>query len=252
MRTIRPLSLWQNPRPVGIFLVSATGCGYRRHQNQQLRRLYLTRSPFGDEPYRRKVGRSARLWRREKSSSQRDQARLLPRCGVGNMTEAGSCRGGIFVLGEGRGVRETLSAILRRNGYEVAGFAEGQSFLAAARAREPSCILLDVHLPGRSGLEILKDLNAEEYAVPILMISGTGDIPMAVEAIKHGALDFIEKPFRANTVSTAVQDAIVAWSRRPSNKGARSHAMTTTQLREYALLLRRWNTFELGSVPLGS
>src|SRR5262249_40611902 len=64
---------------------------------------------------------------------------------------------------------------------------------------------------------ILKELNAEEYAVPILMISGTGDIPMAVEAIKHGALDFIEKPFRANTVSTAVQDAIV-WSRRPSNK----------------------------------
>jgi FixJ family two-component response regulator len=117
-------------------------------------------------------------------------------------------------------VRETLSAILRRNGYEVACFAEGQSFLVAARAREPACILLDVHLPGRSGLDILKDLDAEEYAVPILMISGAGDIPMAVEAIKHGALDFIEKPFRASTVSTAVQGAIVAWSRRSSNEVA--------------------------------
>jgi FixJ family two-component response regulator len=133
------------------------------------------------------------------------------------MSEEGSSRGEIFIVDDDRAVRETLSAILRRNGYEVACYAEGGSFLAAARVRSPACILLDVYLPGRSGLDILKDLNAEEYPVPILMISGKGDIPMAVEAIKHGALDFIEKPFRANTVSTAVQDAIVAWS-RPSNK----------------------------------
>jgi FixJ family two-component response regulator len=134
------------------------------------------------------------------------------------MSEESSSRGEIFIVDDDRAVRETLSAILRRNGYEVACYAEGESFLAAARVRSPACILLDVYLPGRSGLDILKDLNAEEYPVPILMISGKGDIPMAVEAIKHGALDFIEKPFRANTVSTAVQDAIVAWSRRPSNK----------------------------------
>ena len=102
-------------------------------------------------------------------------------------------------------VGETLSAILRRNGYAVTCFAEGQSFLAAARARAPACVLLDVNLPGRSGLDILKNLNGEHYPVPILMISGVGDIPMAVEAIKYGALDFIEKPFRANTVSAAVQ-----------------------------------------------
>jgi FixJ family two-component response regulator len=132
------------------------------------------------------------------------------------MSEENSPGGEVFVVDDDPAVRQTLSAILRRSGYEVACFAEGQSFLAAARAREPACILLDVHLPGRSGLDLLKDLNAEEYAVPILIISGTGDIPMAVEAIKHGALDFIEKPFRAHTVSTAVQGAIVASSRRPS------------------------------------
>src|ERR671931_1305646 len=86
------------------------------------------------------------------------------------------------------------------------------------RAREPACILLDVHLPGRSGLEILKDLNAEEYPVPILMISGKGDIPMAVEAIKHGALDFIEKPFRGKAVSASVQAAIAARNRRANDK----------------------------------
>jgi FixJ family two-component response regulator len=132
------------------------------------------------------------------------------------MSEEGSVGREVFVVDDDPAVRQTLSAILCRNGYEVACFAEGQSFLAAAREREPACILLDVHLPGRSGLELLKDLNADDYAVPILMISGTGDIPMAVEAIKHGALDFIEKPFRANTVSTAVQSAIVASNRRPS------------------------------------
>jgi FixJ family two-component response regulator len=134
------------------------------------------------------------------------------------MSEEGSSGGEIFIVDDDPAVRGTLSVILSRDGYEVACFAEGGSFLAAARVRSPACILLDVYLPGRSGLDILKDLNAEEYPVPILMISGKGDIPMAVEAIKHGALDFIEKPFRANTVSTAVQDAIVAWSRRPSNK----------------------------------
>jgi len=134
------------------------------------------------------------------------------------MSEESSSKGEIFIVDDDPAVRGTLSVILSRNGYEVACYAEGESFLAAARVRSPACILLDVYLPGRSGLDILKDLNAEEYPVPILMISGKGDIPMAVEAIKHGALDFIEKPLRANTVSTAVQDAIVAWRRRPSNK----------------------------------
>jgi FixJ family two-component response regulator len=130
------------------------------------------------------------------------------------MSDEGSCGDEIFVVDDDPSVGETLSAILRRNGYEVTCFAEGQSFLAAARAREPACVLLDVNLPGQSGLDILKNLNGEHYPVPILMISGMGDIPMAVEAIKYGALDFIEKPFRASTVSAAVQAAIAAWTAR--------------------------------------
>jgi FixJ family two-component response regulator len=134
------------------------------------------------------------------------------------MSEEGSSRGEIFVVDDDPAVRGTLSLILCRDGYEVACFSEGASFLAAARAREPACILLDVHLPGRSGLEILKDLNADEYPVPILMISGKGDIPMAVEAIKHGALDFIEKPFRGKAVSAGVQAAIAARNRRANDK----------------------------------
>jgi FixJ family two-component response regulator len=142
-----------------------------------------------------------------------DEARLGAIWDV-NMSEEGASRGEIFVVDDDPSVGETLGAILRRNGYEVTCFAEGRSFLAAARAREPACVLLDVNLPGQSGLDILKNLNGEHYPVPILMISGVGDIPMAVEAIKYGALDFIEKPFRASTVSAAVQAAIAAWTAR--------------------------------------
>jgi FixJ family two-component response regulator len=151
------------------------------------------------------------------SSSRGDPSLAFGAIWDRNMPEESSSRGQIFVVDDEPAVRGTLSVILCRDGYEVACFAEGESFLAAARARAPACILLDVHLPGRSGLDILKDLNADEYPVPILMISGKGDIPMAVEAIKQGALDFIEKPFRASTVSACVQAAIAARSRRGLN-----------------------------------
>src|SRR5258705_6436910 len=75
-------------------------------------------------------------------------------------------------------------------------------------------------MPGQSGLDILKELNAQQYPAPILIISGVGDIPMAVEAIKNGALDFIEKPFDATTVVTRVGEAVEAWSRREQRAGA--------------------------------
>jgi FixJ family two-component response regulator len=109
--------------------------------------------------------------------------------------------------------------VLTLEGYHVTGFADGHAFLAAARNRLPSCIILDVHMPGRSGLDILKELNAKNYPVPIFIISGQGDIPMAVEAIKNGALDFIEKPFDAETVVNRVRDAIDAAARRQSGAG---------------------------------
>jgi FixJ family two-component response regulator len=73
-------------------------------------------------------------------------------------------------------------------------------------------------MPGRSGLDILKELNAQHYGAPIFIISGQGDIPMAVDAVKNGALDFIEKPFDADTVVARVREAIEAWARRSMEK----------------------------------
>src|SRR5262245_34694745 len=132
------------------------------------------------------------------------------------MSEEGSSRGEIFIVDDDPAVRGTLSVILSRNGYEVACYAEGESLLAAARS--PACILSRVCLHGRSGVDMLKELHAEECAVAILVISVTGVTPMAVAAIKRAALDVIGDPVRANAVSTAVEDAVGAWSSRPSNK----------------------------------
>lgn len=122
--------------------------------------------------------------------------------------------GEIFIVDDDNAVRDALSLVFTLEGYHVTGFAEGNSFLLAARARTPLCIILDVNMPGRSGLDILRELNAQHYDAPIFIISGQGDIPMAVEAIKHGALDFIEKPFDADTVLGRVREAVSAWRQR--------------------------------------
>src|ERR1041385_3177465 len=135
------------------------------------------------------------------------------------MTLGNTGSGEVFIVDDDPLVRNALSVVLSREGYQVTGFADGTSFLAAAKSRTPTCVVLDVHMPGQSGLDILKELNAQQYPAPIFIISGVGDIPMAVEAIKHGALDFIEKPFNATTVITRVREAIEAWARR-AERGA--------------------------------
>ena len=130
------------------------------------------------------------------------------------MAENSPARGEIFVVDDDPAVRETLSLVLSAGGYHVICFADGAALLAVARSRTPACILLDVHIPGKSGLDILKELRGEDYPAPIFMISGQGDISMAVSAIKNGALDFIEKPFRGSEIVARLDEAIDAYARR--------------------------------------
>jgi FixJ family two-component response regulator len=130
------------------------------------------------------------------------------------MAENPAARGEIFVVDDDPAVRETLSLVLSAGGYQVICFADGAALLAVARSRTPSCILLDVHIPGKSGLDILRELRGEDYPAPIFMISGQGDITMAVSAIKNGALDFIEKPFRGSEIVARLDEAIDAYARR--------------------------------------
>src|SRR5258708_38375959 len=110
--------------------------------------------------------------------------------------------------------------VLKGAGYEVICFADGAALLSVARNRTPASILLDVPIPGKSGLDILKELRGEDYPAPIFIISGQGDIAMAVSAIKSGALDFIEKPFRGNEIVARLDEAIEAHARRHADDSA--------------------------------
>jgi FixJ family two-component response regulator len=137
-----------------------------------------------------------------------------------DMGETPGSRGEIFVVDDDPAVRDTLSIVLSAGGYSVVCFADGAALLAVARTRTPACILLDVHIPGKSGLDILKELHGEDYPAPIFMISGQGDIAMAVSAIRHGALDFIEKPFRGSEIVARLDQAIGAYARRQTEDTA--------------------------------
>jgi Response regulator len=136
------------------------------------------------------------------------------------MGEKSGSRGEIFVVDDDPAVRDTLSMVLTTAGYQVICFADGAALLSVARTRTPACILLDVHIPGKSGLDILRELHGEDYPAPIFMISGQGDIAMAVSAIKNGALDFIEKPFRGTEIVSRLNEAIEAYKRRQAENSA--------------------------------
>jgi len=104
-------------------------------------------------------------------------------------------------------------------GYRVTSFGDGEEFKAIARSRTPpACVILDVLLPARSGLDILKDVDAPSYAAPFIVLSGIAGVPAAVEAIKNGAFDFIEKPFTRGAISERVREIIGAWTRLHSTE----------------------------------
>jgi FixJ family two-component response regulator len=128
----------------------------------------------------------------------------------------------IFIVDDDPLIRSLLTTVFSTHGFDVVCFADGAALLAETRAHTPACIILDVHIPGDSGLDILKQLNAQDYPAPIFIMSGQGDIAMAVQAIRNGALDFIEKPFRGSAIVARVQEAIDAYARRP--KEAESNA----------------------------
>ncbi len=118
----------------------------------------------------------------------------------------------VFIVDDDPSVRAAPNVMLSGEGFSVTSFVEGETFLSAAWARTPGCVLIDVHLPGCSSIDVLHRLDAQHYPAPILVISGHGDIPTTVDAIRNGALDFIEKPLDPANVVMRVRDAIDAWA----------------------------------------
>jgi len=131
-----------------------------------------------------------------------------------------SSRGQIFVVDDDPSMRQSLSSVLQHEGYEVICFADGAALLSSARDQIPACIFLEVRLPGKSGIDILKKLRAEDYPAPVFVTSGQGDIPMAVDAIRNGASDFIEKPVSGDEIVGLVKALAEAPSR--ANNGSNS------------------------------
>jgi two-component system response regulator FixJ len=126
----------------------------------------------------------------------------------------------IFVLDDDPSLGDLLAHVLRRGGFRVSYFTAEESFAHAARLRTPACILLDIFMPLRSGLEVLKDFDARSYAAPIIVMSGGASIPLAVEAMKLGAFDVIEKPFDPAALPTRLRQTIAAWRRKVERNAA--------------------------------
>ena len=124
----------------------------------------------------------------------------------------------IFVVDDDASMREALQRLLRSVGLQVTTFASAREFLDHRGADGPGCLVLDVRLPGVSGLELQHELAAAQMALPIIFITGYGDIPMTVQAMKAGAVEFLTKPFRDQDLLDAIQQALerdrVAWRRR--------------------------------------
>ncbi|MEQ8967965.1 MAG: response regulator [Azospirillaceae bacterium] len=114
----------------------------------------------------------------------------------------------IAVVDDDTGVRDSLSALLAGEGWRVLAFESAEALLASRAVDRAACLLVDVRLPGMDGLALNEHLQERGLAVPLLVITGHGDVPMAVEAMKNGARDFIEKPFTGERIATAVREAL--------------------------------------------
>jgi FixJ family two-component response regulator len=114
----------------------------------------------------------------------------------------------VFVIDDDESVREALKSLIRSVGLSVETFVSANEFLQSPRPNVPACLILDVRMPGLSGLDLQADLTAANIHIPIIFITGHGDIPMSVRAMKAGAVEFLTKPFRDQDLLDAIQQAL--------------------------------------------
>ncbi|HEY7037636.1 MAG TPA: response regulator transcription factor [Methylomirabilota bacterium] len=114
----------------------------------------------------------------------------------------------VFVVDDDRSVRDSLRRLFTSVGLRVEVFPSAQAFLSGARPDAPACLVLDVRMPGLSGLDLQHELTRADVDVPIVFLTGHGDIPMSVRAMKAGAIEFLTKPFREKDLLDAIRQAI--------------------------------------------
>ena len=114
----------------------------------------------------------------------------------------------VFIVDDDAWIRESLETLIQDQGWQPETFASAQEFLDRPRASTPSCLVLDISLPGLNGLELQKRVAAERTDLPIIFVTGHGDIPMSVGAMKAGAVEFLTKPFNDEVLLTAIRQAL--------------------------------------------
>jgi two-component system, LuxR family, response regulator FixJ len=114
----------------------------------------------------------------------------------------------VFIVDDDEAVRSSLKLLLKTLGVSAVAYASAPEFLAAFDASRAGCLVLDIRMPGMSGLELQQELNARGALLPIIFITGHGDVPMAVEAMQHGAMDFLQKPFRDQDLIDRINKAL--------------------------------------------
>jgi len=114
----------------------------------------------------------------------------------------------VFVVDDDLSVRESLELLIQNEGWQPEMFASAQKFLDRPRALVPSCLLLDISLPGLNGLDLQKRIAVEQTHMPIIFITGYGDVPKTVQAMKAGAVEFLTKPFNDEVLLTAIRQAL--------------------------------------------
>lgn len=134
----------------------------------------------------------------------------------------------VFIVDDDSGVRSSIRILLKSIGINAIPFPSAQDFLQSYKIEQPGCLVLDIRMPGMSGLELQQELNKRGAVIPVIFITGHGDIPMAVEAMRHGAFDFVQKPFRDQELIDRVQQALVRDAE--NRKDLQTHTRTKEQL----------------------
>jgi FixJ family two-component response regulator len=147
----------------------------------------------------------------------------------------------VFVIDDDKSMREALHSLIRSVGLGVVTFGSADEFLQSERPDVPACLILDVRMPGLSGLDLQRDLSEGNIHIPIIFITGHGDIPMSVRAMKAGAVEFLTKPFRDQDLLDAIQQAL------DRDRRARSQQADSADLRSrfHSLTPRETEVFEL-------
>jgi FixJ family two-component response regulator len=123
----------------------------------------------------------------------------------------------VFVVDDDQAARESLRWLLESVGHRVSCYASAREFLDACDGKVPGCLVLDVRMPGMSGLELQNHLLERNWCLPVIVVTGHGDIPMAVRAMKAGAVDFLQKPYNDQVLLDRIQQALELCSQRRRN-----------------------------------